>query len=121
MQVVASNHASPRLATAELEPVRRIATRFPEANLREVAVVRAPDLDARADRSAGTRVWLALEALQTTGSFKVRGALVALDRVRERRGPDAHVVAASAGNHGAGVAYAAGVLGLSATVVLSAR
>jgi threonine dehydratase len=120
MQVIASTHASPKLAPAELEPVRQIAKRFPEANLREVAVVRAPELDQRADRAGRPRVWLALEALQTTGSFKVRGALVALDRVRQRCGPGASVVAASAGNHGAGVAYAASVLGLSATVVVPA-
>jgi threonine dehydratase len=104
----------------ELEPVRRIAKRFPEANLREVAVVRAPELDTRADSSGHLRVWLALEALQTTGSFKVRGALMALDRVRARGGPGGRVVAASAGNHGAGVAYAARVLGLSATIVVPA-
>jgi threonine dehydratase len=55
---------------------------------------------------------LALEALQVTGSFKVRGALVALDS--HRRG--SHVVAASGGNHGVGVAYAASVLGMYAVV-----
>ncbi|MDP9000744.1 MAG: pyridoxal-phosphate dependent enzyme [Myxococcota bacterium] len=82
------------------------------ARLREVPLVRAPELDLRADPSGETRVWLALEALQVTGSFKVRGALTSLDANRSR----GHVVVASAGNHGAGVAYAARVLGLSATV-----
>jgi threonine dehydratase len=101
-----------------LEGVERIALRFLEASLREVPLVRAPDLDRRADREGRIRVWLALEALQTTGSFKVRGALVALDAIRARKGEGARVVAASAGNHGAGVAYAARVLGLSATIVM---
>lgn len=82
------------------------------ARLREVPLVRAPELDLRADPSGETRVWLALEALQVTGSFKVRGALTSLDANRSR----GHVVAASAGNHGAGIAYAARVLGLWATV-----
>jgi threonine dehydratase len=95
-----------------LNAVRHLAARFPAARLREVPLVRARELDARADPSGGTRVWLALEALQVTGSFKVRGALVSLDANRSR----GHFVAASAGNHGAGIAYAARVLGLSATV-----
>jgi threonine dehydratase len=46
----------------------------------------------------------------------VRGALVALDAIRARHGKGARVVAASAGNHGAGVAYAARVVGVRARV-----
>lgn len=118
MRVVASRPVRSRLAPMHLEPVRHIVERFPEAGLRETAVVRAPELDRIADPSEQIRVWLALEALQTTGSFKVRGALVALDRIQKRQGRGARVVAASAGNHGAGVAYAAQVLGLEATIVV---
>ena len=77
-------------------------------------VLRAAELDARADPSGGTRVWLALEALQVTGSFKVRGALVAMAALPA----GTHVVAASAGNHGAAVSYASSVLGVPATVVV---
>ncbi len=105
-------------APLALDGVHQITQRFSEASLREVPLVRAPDLDKRADGRGKVRVWLALEALQTTGSFKVRGALVALDAIRARRGEGARVVAASGGNHGAGVAYAARVLGLSATIVM---
>lgn len=56
---------------------------------------------------------LKLETLQPTGSFKVRGALAALSRV------DGPVVAASAGNHGLAVAWAAQRLGVDATVVVA--
>ncbi len=97
-----------------LESVRYLGRRFPDARLRTVPIVRAAELDARADPTGATRVWLALEALQVTGSFKVRGALVALDADQSR----GHVVAASAGNHGVGVAYAALTLGLAATIVV---
>lgn len=97
---------------SRLEAVRQLGRRFPEAKLRPLKLARAVELDALADPSGSTRVWLALEALQVTGSFKVRGALVALDAL----GRDAHVVAASAGNHGAAVSYAAKVLGARATV-----
>jgi threonine dehydratase len=56
---------------------------------------------------------LKLEHLQHSGSFKARGAFANL---LLRDIPRAGVVAASGGNHGAAVAYAAGVLGVAARV-----
>jgi threonine dehydratase len=56
---------------------------------------------------------LKLEQLQHSGSFKVRGAFTNL---LLRDIPAAGVVAASGGNHGAAVAYAAGVLGIPARI-----
>ncbi|RWC90793.1 MAG: threonine/serine dehydratase [Mesorhizobium sp.] len=56
---------------------------------------------------------LKLECLQHSGSFKARGAFTNL---LERPVPDAGVVAASGGNHGAAVAYAAMRLGHKATI-----
>lgn len=90
---------------ALLESVRDLGRRFPEAGLRKLVTVRAEELDARADPSGKTRVWLGLESLQVTGSFKVRGALVAVEDERART-----IITASAGNHGAGAAYAGAVL-----------
>jgi len=101
-----------------LEAVRHLGRRFPGARVREVPLVRASELDPRADASGATRVWLALEALQVTGSFHVRGALVALSSARAENVGGGHVVASSLGNHGIAVAYAACVLGISATVVV---
>lgn len=89
-----------------------VSGRFPEARLRPCSLARLPEADAR----AGARVWVALESLQVTGSFKVRGALLALSRLMAVGAKS--VVAASAGNHGAGVAYAANVLDMDATVVV---
>lgn len=60
---------------------------------------------------------LKLECLQPTGSFKVRGALGALAALPERD-REAGVVAASAGNHALGVAFAAQRLAVPATVVV---
>ena len=65
----------------------------------------------------GGQVMLKCENLQRTGSFKIRGAYLRLSRltVEERaRG----VVAASAGNHAQGVALAAQILGIRATVFM---
>ena len=56
---------------------------------------------------------LKLEFLQHTGSFKPRGAFASL---LTRSAPAAGIVAASGGNHGAAIAYAAMRLGLRATI-----
>jgi threonine dehydratase len=62
-------------------------------------------------------VYLKCENLQRTGSFKVRGAYVRIARLSDAERARG-VVAASAGNHAQGVAYAAGLLGCAATVVM---
>ena len=65
----------------------------------------------------GAEVYLKLENLQETGSFKLRGATVKIHRLREQIGPEG-VVAASAGNHAQGVALAAKRAGIKATIVM---
>jgi len=65
----------------------------------------------------GEGVSAKLETLQPTGSFKVRGGLAAVAATVEEDTGRA-VVAASAGNHGLGVAYAASHLGARVTVVV---
>jgi threonine dehydratase len=72
-----------------------------------------PALDAR----VGTRVLLKPELLQRTGSFKFRGAfnkLSSIPQVRRAGG----VVAFSSGNHAQGVAAAAQILDMKATIVM---
>ncbi|NYE19826.1 threonine ammonia-lyase [Microbacterium immunditiarum] len=65
----------------------------------------------------GVPVHLKLENLQRTGSFKIRGAMYRLSRLTpEERARG--VVAASAGNHAQGVAFAAQSLGIPATIFM---
>lgn len=65
----------------------------------------------------GVPVYLKLENLQRTGSFKIRGATYRLSRLTaEERARG--VVAASAGNHAQGVAMAAQALGIRATIFM---
>ena len=97
---------------AVAERVRRL--------LRVTPLVPAPALGRR----TGADVWLKLENLQRTGSFKVRGAaarLAALAAEASADGRPKRVVAASAGNHGLGIALAASTFGLEATVLVSAQ
>ena len=87
------------------------------ARLRGVAhrtpVVTSRTLDAR----VGARVFLKCENLQRMGAFKFRGAynrIAQLDAAERARG----VVAFSSGNHAQGVALAAQLLGVPATIVM---
>src|SRR5206468_11694560 len=89
--------------------VRRLA--------RVTPVVAAPSLGRR----TGADIWLKLENLQRTGSFKLRGAASRLAAVALESGPRRKVITASAGNHGLGVALAARSFGLEATVLVSAQ
>jgi len=69
------------------------------------------------DDQTGGRLLIKVESLQRTGSFKIRGAynrLVQLDGAARRAG----VVAFSSGNHAQGVAAAAKMLGIPATIVM---
>lgn len=76
-------------------------------------VRRTPTFDAGDLLAAGYSLLLKLEHLQVTGSFKPRGAFSALTAADV---PDSGVVAASGGNFGIAVAYAAHRLGLRATI-----
>src|SRR5262245_44629512 len=75
------------------------------------------DYSLNLSRLGDANVYLKLEHLQHTGSFKLRGAtnkILSLTEEQMRRG----VIAASTGNHGMGVCYAARHLGTLATIYL---
>ncbi len=88
------------------------------AALLQGEVIRTPLMPAqRLSRRLGCELYLKLENLQYTGSFKDRGAFVKLKSLTEaeaKRG----VIAMSAGNHAQGVAYHAKRLGIPATIVM---
>jgi threonine dehydratase len=94
---------------AELVTARRVIDRY----LPRAPLERSPILSA----DLGATVFLKIETFKPTRTFKVRGALnkiASLDDAARRRG----IVAASAGSHAQGVAFAASVLGAPATVVM---
>lgn len=75
------------------------------------------DYSTTFSRMTQSEVYLKLENLQKTGSFKVRGAFNKILEMKEeerKRG----VIAVSAGNHAQGVAYAAMTLGIKSTIVM---
>jgi threonine dehydratase len=98
--------------TVSIEHVRAAAQRIAGA------VERTPCLHSRTlSRLTGAEVWLKVENLQFTASFKERGArnkLLLLGETGRQRG----VIAMSAGNHAQGVAYHAARLGVRAVIVM---
>ena len=84
-------------------------------------VHRTPLVSSRSlSEHLGVQVYLKLECLQKTGSFKPRGAfnkMLTLSPEERSRG----VVAVSGGNHAQGVAYAAKQLGIAATIVMPGK
>ena len=112
-----------RLGPVPAEPLVPAVTHDDVVRARAIiadSLHRTPVLSSAAFSALGaTEVLLKAEHLQRTGSFKVRGALVRLANLSEEerlRG----VVAASAGNHAQGVAWAARRLGIDAEVHMPA-
>jgi threonine dehydratase len=95
-----------------LEEIRQAAARL------KGAIEHTPCVHSRTlSRLTGAEVFLKLENLQFTASFKERGALnrlLALPESERRRG----VIAMSAGNHAQAVAYHAARLGIRAVIVM---
>ena len=105
---------SPRISSvgaADIDAAARVLASF---------AVRTPLLSSPAlDERAGTRIFLKPEMLQRTGSFKFRGAFNKMSSIpAAARGGG--VVAFSSGNHAQGVAAAAKILNMPATIVMPA-
>src|SRR5882757_9730266 len=82
--------------------------------------VRTPLINAAVlDDLLGARIFLKAETLQRTGSFKFRGAYNKISSIPQDKRA-AGVVAYSSGNHAQGVAAAAKLLGMRATIVMPA-
>lgn len=95
-----------------IDTIRAAADRI-DGRVRRTPLLSSPMLD----EAAGARVLVKAEALQLTGSFKIRGALnVLLSLTDEER--EAGVLAFSTGNHGQAVAASARMTGSTATIVM---
>lgn len=112
LRPLSSRAVEPARLASHLERIRRAAREI-GAWLRRTPTVYSYTFS----ESSGAQVYLKLENLQRTGSFKLRGALwkiLALTPEARARG----LVAASAGNHAQGVALAARLQGAHATIVM---
>ena len=101
--------------TAKAKLVREAATLL-EGNIIRTPMLAAPMLS----HNLGCNLFLKLECLQHTSSFKARGALNALLGLNKEQLKHG-VVAMSAGNHAQAVAYHSKRMGISATIVMPAQ
>ena len=84
-------------------------------------IIRTPILEApMLSRNLGCDLFLKLECLQHTSSFKARGALNAMLGLNDQQ-RQLGVIAMSAGNHAQAVAYHAERMGIQATIVMPAQ
>jgi threonine dehydratase len=108
---MAESHQITSVDAADIDAAARVLSSF---------AVRTPLLSSPAlNERAGTRIFLKPEMLQRTGSFKFRGAFNKMSSIpaAARAGG---VVAFSSGNHAQGVAAAARILNMPATIVMPA-
>lgn len=94
---------------AEIEQARE--------RIRNAIVVSPCSPSAMLSKRLGSRVYLKMENLQLTGSFKERGACNKIRQLSEQE-KQRGIIAASAGNHAQAVAYHAAQLGISAKIVM---
>ena len=103
------DHAALPVTARDIEHAASVISRYAV----RTPLASSPVLDER----VGARVFLKLEMLQRTGSFKFRGAFNKLSSIPpSARGGG--VVAFSSGNHAQGVAAAAKILNMAATIVM---
>jgi threonine dehydratase len=105
-------HESTAIQVADVEAAARRIAPF----VWHTPIIRSPWLS----ELTRAEVWLKLEIVQTTGSFKLRGAANALAALSERHPSVTSVVTASAGNHGLAVTWAAKQLGFTVRVYVPA-
>jgi len=70
------------------------------------------------DEATGAEVWVKHENHSPVGAFKIRGGLAYMDALRRERPEVRGVVAATTGNHGQSVGFAARMSGMLATIVV---
>ncbi|MCV2875309.1 threonine/serine dehydratase [Rhodobacteraceae bacterium XHP0102] len=99
---------------SDIAQIRAAAARA-KGHVRHTPLLSAPALDAM----AGRRVFAKAEVLQLTGSFKFRGAWSAVSNLPPAERAKG-VLAFSSGNHAQGVAYAAALHGVQATIIMPA-
>ncbi|MBN9004637.1 MAG: threonine/serine dehydratase [Rhizobiales bacterium] len=102
---------NPPVIAADIDAAARVLAPY---------AIRTPLLSSPAlDERLGAKVFFKPEVLQRTGSFKFRGAFNKLSSIPQAA-RDGGVVAFSSGNHAQGVAAAARILGMRATIVMPA-
>jgi len=95
-----------------LEDIKKASTNLKDI-INKTPLIRSDTLD----EFLGCKVYFKPENLQKTGSFKIRGASNRILNLTDKE-KDKGIIASSSGNHAQGVAYAAKLIGVNATIVM---
>lgn len=106
---------SPAAATGAVEPVHASDIQAAQARISSVIAPTPLQYCPRLSHETGAEVYLKREDLQDVRSYKIRGAYYAMSNLTEQQ-REAGVVAASAGNHAQGVAYACRTMGVKGKI-----
>ncbi|MGN6823435.1 MAG: threonine ammonia-lyase [Candidatus Nitrosocosmicus sp.] len=101
------------MSTLDLNYIKNAQKILSQSNIRKIDMIRSNTFS----NLCGNNVFLKLECLQKTGSFKVRGAITKINNLSKDLKQDG-VIAASAGNHAQGVAYASSMSNIPCTIVM---
>lgn len=102
-----------KISKIDLNSIREAQKVLAKSSIRKVDLIRSNTFSSM----CGNNIFLKLECYQKTGSFKVRGAVTMIDRL-DTSSKNGGVIAASAGNHAQGVAYASAMNKMSCTIVM---
>lgn len=102
-----------KISRIDLNSIREAQKVLAKSSIRKIDLIRSNTFS----NMCGNNIFLKLECYQKTGSFKVRGAVTMIDRL-DADSKNGGVIAASAGNHAQGVAYASAMNKMSCTIVM---
>jgi threonine dehydratase len=102
-----------KISNIDLKNIKEAQKILLHSNIRKVDLIKSNTFSS----ICGNNVYLKLECLQKTGSFKVRGAITKINNLPEDLKKNG-VIAASAGNHAQGVAYASSMKNIPCTIVM---
>ena len=102
-----------KISNIDLNSIREAYKLMPKSSIRKIDLIRSNTFS----EICCNEIFLKLECYQKTGSFKVRGAVTMIERLSEEEKKNG-VIAASAGNHAQGVAYATSMNNMTCTIVM---
>jgi threonine dehydratase len=102
-----------KISIIDLENIKEAQKILSQSRIRKIDLIRSNTFSDM----CGNNIYLKLECLQKTGSFKVRGAIAKINSLSKDSNRNG-VIAASAGNHAQGVAYASSMSDIPCTIVM---
>jgi threonine dehydratase len=102
-----------KISIIDLDNIKEAQKILLHSNIRKIEMLKSTTFSD----ICGNNIYLKLECLQKTGSFKVRGAITKINNIPNDLKKNG-VIAASAGNHAQGVAYASSMNNIPCTIVM---